>query len=306
MALVEVVQGSVEWIQLRVGIVTGSRVADVMAKLKRKDGEAAVRANYRAEIVSEILSGRAWEHFISREMRWGLENEIFARTAYELHVEGVEQGGSYQVEDGGEQVSRVGFAMHDKIKRFGASPDALVGSDGVAEFKCPNTTTHLDYIIEGRVPAEYQWQMLAEMACTGAKWCDFVSYDPRLPKRLQLYIRRFERDDQRIEEMETEIEKFMVEVDSTIEKLKQSKMIDLDASLEAKLKASQEFLELTKDLTRSPAGQGVPPSDAKGASGSSTQPVASAAAKPSPRTTAAAQPCEAISGKSRGQDASGA
>jgi hypothetical protein len=235
--LVDVEQGSVDWLQMRIGCVTGSRVADVLAKLKRKEGEAAVRANYKAEIVSEQLTGRAWEHFVSREMRWGIENEIFARNAYEMHVDDVKQAGHDEI-TAEDTVERVGFALHDRIKRFGASPDALVGEDGLAEFKCPATTTHIDYIIAGVVPAEYQPQMLAEMACTGRQWCDFVSYDPRLPKRLQLFIRRFERDDARIAAMEAEVEKFLAEVDEQIAKLKDAKMVNLDTSLETELKES--------------------------------------------------------------------
>jgi YqaJ-like viral recombinase domain len=240
MALIEVEQGSAEWLGLRVGIVTGSRVGDVMTKLKRKDAEAAVRANYKTELVCETLTGRSWEHFISREMKWGLENEIFARNAYELHVEGVQSAGSYQVvaSFGGDVVQRVGFALHPTIKRFGASPDVLVGKDGLAEFKCPNTNTHIEYIRAGVVPEEYQFQMLAEMACSERQWCDFVSYDPRLPKRLQLFVRRFERDNARIAEMEVEVEKFLSEVDEQIVKLNSSTLVDLDMTLESKLRES--------------------------------------------------------------------
>jgi putative phage-type endonuclease len=223
MPLVEVEQQSPEWLAMRVGCVTGSRMADVMAKLKRKEGEAQCRQDYKAEIVCEILTGRATEHYVSPAMEWGIENEIFARNAYEVEVGDVQQ---------------VGFALHSSIKRFGASPDGLVGADGLVEFKCPNTATHIEYIIQGVVPAEYHWQMLAEMACAERQWCDFVSYDPRLPKRLQLFVRRFEREDARIIEMETEVVKFLAEVDELIAKLDKSTLVDLDATLESKLRAS--------------------------------------------------------------------
>lgn len=235
--LVDVEQGSVDWLQMRTGCVTGSRVADVLAKLKRKEGEAAVRYNYKAEIISEQLTGRAWDHFVSRDMRWGIENEIFARNAYEMYVDDVKQAGHDEITSE-DTVERVGFALHDRIKRFGASPDALVGEDGLAEFKCPTTTTHIEYIIAGVVPPEYHWQMLAEMACTGRDWCDFVSYDPRLPKRLQLFVRRFERDEARIAEMEAEVEKFLAEVDQAIVKLNSSTLVDLDPTLQTVLEAS--------------------------------------------------------------------
>jgi putative phage-type endonuclease len=223
MPLVEVEQGSAEWLAMRVGIVTGSRMADVMAKLKRKDGEAQCRQDYKAELVCEMLTGRAAEHYVSKEMEWGLENEIFARNAYEVEVGSVEQ---------------VGFALHPRITKFGASPDGLTGTDGLVEFKCPNTTTHIDYVTAGVVPAECQWQMLAEMACSERQWCDFVSYDPRLPKKLQLFVRRLERDNSRVAEMEAEVEKFLAEADELIVKLNKSTLIDLDPTLETKLRAS--------------------------------------------------------------------
>jgi hypothetical protein len=241
MSLVDVEQGSADWLAMRAGIVTGSRVADVMTKLKRKEGEAAVRRNYKADTVCEILTGRATEHYISREMQWGLDNEIFARNAYELHVDEVSAAGSYQVE--GDTVSRVGFALHPKVSRFGASPDALVGEDGLAEFKCPTTATHLEYVIAGVVPEEYHWQMLAEMACAERQWCDFVSYDPRLPKRLQLFVRRMERDEVRIAAMEEEVWKFLAEVDELITKLNKSTLVDLDPTLAGALRKSIEAVE---------------------------------------------------------------
>lgn len=223
MALIDVEQGSAEWLQMRIGCVTGSRMSDVMAKLKRKEGEAQCRQDYKSEIVCEALTGRAADHYVSPAMEWGMENEIFARNAYEVEVGTIEP---------------VGFALHATIKRFGASPDGLVGHSGLVEFKCANTATHIDYIIKGVVPAEYHWQMLAEMACSERDWCDFVSYDPRLPKRLQLFVRRFERDDARIAEMEVEVEKFLAEVDEVIAKLHASNLVDLDPTLETKLRAS--------------------------------------------------------------------
>lgn len=218
-------QGTPEWLAMRVGIVTGSRVADVMAKLSRKNAEAASRQAYKAELVCEMLTGLSAEHYVSPAMQWGIDTEIFARNAYEVEVGSFEQ---------------VGFALHPKIKRFGASPDGLVGSDGLVEFKCPTTGTHIDYIVRGEVPAEYQWQMLAEMACAERQWCDFVSFDPRLPKKFQLFVRRFERDNVRIAQMEEEVTKFLAEVDEQIAKLNDTVLIDLTSTLEEKLRASLE------------------------------------------------------------------
>lgn len=205
MTAIDCIQGSPEWLAVRCGRVTGSRVADVMAKLKRKDGESAARYGYKIEIVVEILTGRAATHFMSDAMLWGVENEPFARAAYELKTDAT--------------VDDIGFAIHPDNKRFGASPDGIIGDDGLLECKCPNTSTHLEYIIAGEVPEQYKPQMLAEMACTGRKWVDFVSFDPRLPERLQLFIRRFERDDAMIYAMDLEITQFLSEVDEMLGKL---------------------------------------------------------------------------------------
>jgi hypothetical protein len=176
-----------------------------MAKLQKKDKEAANRANYRAEIVCERLTGRAADHFVSFDMEWGTANEPLARAAYEIHF--------------GLDVDSIGFAKHEKIDGFGASPDGLVDKDGLLEIKCPKTATHIGYLLDNVVPEEYQPQMLAEMACTGRQWCDFISFDPRLPKKLQMFAVRFHRDEKRIEEMEKEVQKFLFEVDTTIGQL---------------------------------------------------------------------------------------
>ena len=213
-----------EWLQMRLGAVTASRVADVMARLKTKNGEAAVRAAYKAELVCERLTGRAAEHYVSPAMEWGIENETDAKTAYEIET--------------GFDVAPGGIAIHPKIKWLLASPDGLIGEDGLLEAKCPNTTTHIEYILAGIVPAEYQPQMLCQMACTERKFCDFVSFDPRLPKELQLFIRRLERDEAQIATMEAEVIKFSAEVDEVIKKLGKSTLIDLDPTYETKLRES--------------------------------------------------------------------
>ena len=157
-------------------------------------------------------------------MEWGTANEAFAKAAYELAT--------------GLEVEPIGFALHETIKRLGASPDGGVGSDGLVECKCPTTATHIEYIIAGVVPAEYHWQMLCQMACADRQWCDFVSYDPRLPKRLQLFVRRFEREEARISEMLDEVTRFLAEVDEALGALEKSTMIDLDPTLETKLRES--------------------------------------------------------------------
>lgn len=201
MPLVEgISQQTVEWLQMRVGLVTASRMSDVMAKLK-----SAARYGYKKEIVYECLTGLSADTYVSPAMEWGIENEPLARAAYELDH-------NLDVEDGG-------FFIHDKISRFGASPDGLVGDDGVLEIKCPTSQVHLETVLTGVIPVKYEYQMLAEMACSNRQWADFVSFDPRMPKHLKKWEKRFLRDPGRIEEVETEVCKFLLEVIEMLKKL---------------------------------------------------------------------------------------
>jgi hypothetical protein len=219
-------QQTAEWLQMRCGMVTGSRVASVQKFLTRQSGEkkkgeeTEERKKYRHDLVIEVLTGRSMDSYVSDAMQWGADNEPLARAAYEIAND--------------LEVEPIGFAIHDAISRFGSSPDALVGSDGLLEIKCPTTGVHLDYILAGVVPDEYKPQMLAEMACTNRQWVDFVSFDPRLPKKLKLFQRRFNRDEAKIAEMEKAVEQFLEEVDQMLERLKQ----DDPSSLEGVLKQS--------------------------------------------------------------------
>lgn len=221
--IVEVEQQSPDWLSMRIGAVTASRVRDVMAKLKNGE-EAATRAAYKAELVCERLTSLAYEHYVSPSMQWGIDNEPLAKASYELAT--------------GLAIDPGGLAVHPKIKWLMASPDGLVGEHGLIECKCPNTSTHLGYILAGVVPPDYQPQMLCQMACAERQWCDFVSYDPRLPERLQLFVRRFERDNERIKRMESDVEQFLAEVEEEIALLDKSTLIDLDPALETKLRES--------------------------------------------------------------------
>ena len=205
MNIVNVEQGSPEWRQLRAGKVTASRISDVLAKLKN-GGEAATRKNYRAQLVAETLLGHPIEsEWMSPEMKFGVENECLARAAYEMASE--------------RMVQQVGFVLHPTIESSGCSPDGLVRPCGLIEIKVPNTATHLGWILAGKVPTEHQPQMMWQMACTGADWNEFVSFDPRLPSHLQLFVRRLERDQKRITEMEAEVKDFLAEVDEILAKL---------------------------------------------------------------------------------------
>ncbi len=197
-------QGSEEWLAARAGKVTASRIADVLAKIKT--GEAAARRDYKAQLVAEILTGQPQDSgYINAEMQWGTEQEPFARAAYEVATDSM--------------VDQVGFVLHPTIERAGASPDGLVGDSGMVEIKCPKTATHLQYLLAKKVPAQYEPQMLWQMACTGREWCDFASFDPRLPSELQLFVVRLQRDDKRIAEMEAEVNGLLNEVDAMVEQL---------------------------------------------------------------------------------------
>ena len=198
-------QGSPEWLAARVGRVTASRIADVMAK--GKGGEAQTRLNYKWQLVAEVMTGQSQEdRFFSQAMAWGVEQEPFARAAYEIQTGGL--------------VENVGLVAHPSIPRCAASPDGLVGLDGLLEIKCPKTPTHLEYMEKGNIPGHYQLQMLWQMACTGRQWVDFATFDPRLPEELQLFVMRFPRDQARIDAIEAEVQKFWNEIDEIIETLR--------------------------------------------------------------------------------------
>lgn len=193
-------QRSPEWFAARLGCVTASRVKDVMAS-GRGGAPSATRKNYMMELLCERLTGQQGGADLSRNaaVQRGVDLEPFAGMAYES--------------DRGVMIVESGLVMHPTIARFGASPDGLVGEDGLLEIKCPNTATHVATMQSGRHDPQYEWQMLAQMACTGRQWVDFVSYDDRLPEALQYVCHRFERDFKRIREMEAAIKDFLEELD---------------------------------------------------------------------------------------------
>lgn len=195
-----IIQGSAEWIAQRIGKVTASRVADVVAKTK--SGYSASRANYMAELVIERLTGRAADRFVSAEMAWGTEKEPEARERYEFMI--------------GAPVAQTGFIDHPTILMAGASPDGRVGDDGLVEIKCPNSATHLETLLSGKVPARYYTQMTWQIACERRAWCDYVSFDPRFPPGLNIFIKRHERDPRFVVELETEVRTFLAEVDQKV------------------------------------------------------------------------------------------
>ncbi len=198
-----IIQGSPEWFALRVGKVTASRVADVIAKTKT--GWGASRANYMAELIAERLTGEPSEKYTNAAMAWGTEKEPDARAAYEFFRDA--------------HVVEVAFINHPVIGMTGASPDGFVGDHGLVEIKCPNTATHLDTLLSQSIPGKYVTQMLWQMACTGRQWCDFVSYDPRLPEAMSLFVKRVERDDKEIADLEAKVAEFLGELDRKLAQL---------------------------------------------------------------------------------------
>jgi len=209
-------QRTEEWHLARLGKVTASRVADVLAKIKT--GESASRKNYKMELVVQRLTGQPQESFTNAAMEWGTATEPQARMAYEAHT--------------GLFVDEVGFIDHPTIEGFGCSPDGVVGETlhskhnsitpmtGLIEIKCPNTATHIETVLENKAPSKYIPQMQCQMAVTGAKWCDFVSFDPRVPEDLQLLVVRVERDQEYIDSMEVEVKQFLGEVLDLFNQLK--------------------------------------------------------------------------------------
>jgi len=189
-------QGTVEWLQERAGKVTASRIGDLMAKTK--SGYSASRANYMAELVAERLTGVPRQGFSNAAMQWGTETEPQARAMYELET--------------GRSVVETGFHEHPIIEGTGASPDGLVADDGLVEIKCPNTATHIETLRGGPIDRKYMLQMHWQMICTGRDWCDFVSFDPRLPLEMQIHIHRVSKDAELAEDITAEVTKFLAEL----------------------------------------------------------------------------------------------
>jgi len=200
-------QLSEEWFAARCGKVTASRVADIIAKTKT--GYSASRENYLAQLVCERMTGKPAESYSNSAMQWGTDQEPFARAAYEAAKDVL--------------VQEVGFVVHPNIVGAGASPDGLVGEFGLVEIKCPNTATHIQTLLDQKVPDKYNIQMQWQMACTGRQWCDFASFDPRMEEGLQLFIKRVEYHTLYVAELEKEVINFLMDVEDKIQKLNKLK-----------------------------------------------------------------------------------
>ena len=186
-------QGSDEWLQARVGIATASKFADIMARTP------APIANYKSDLVQERLKGEPVSNYRSPDMQWGTDNEPLARLMYALH-------------NPDEEVRSCGIFLHPELK-CGASPDGLIGEDGILEIKCPKTSTHIETLHKKTVPAQYYWQVQGQLWLTGRKWADFVSYDPRLPENASYFCKRVERNDEDIAKLEAKVRDFLLQVE---------------------------------------------------------------------------------------------
>lgn len=196
MIIVDVQQGTPEWLAARAGSLGASQVSLALAKIK--SGYGASRANVRAQLIAERLTGAPCETFQTAEMKYGQETEAEARAAYEFHFDCA--------------VTLVGLVKHPKLPGTHASPDGLLGEDGLVEFKCPNTATHIETLLSGEFDGKYLTQVQWQMAVTGRKWGDLVSYDKRMPAHMRLVVKRIERDEVRIAELEREVTLFLAEV----------------------------------------------------------------------------------------------
>lgn len=197
------IQGSAEWRQARCGSLGASRVADALAKTK--SGWGASRVNLMAELIAERLTGIPADNYTNAAMQWGTATEPDARAAYEFR---------HDID-----VGLVGIVRHPVIAMTHASPDGLVGEDGLIEIKCPSTATHIETLLGASVPGKYLTQIQWQLACTRRAWCDFVSYDPRLPEEHRLFVQRVPRDDKQIAELEREVETFLAEVDHKLSRI---------------------------------------------------------------------------------------
>ena len=198
-----------DWFAARLGKVTASRIADVVAKTK--SGPSASRANYMAQLIVERMTGKPTESYSNSAMQWGTDTEPLARAAYEMTTDYM--------------VNEVGFVEHESLAMCGASPDGLVGEKGLIEIKCPNTSTHIETLINGTIDNKYMLQMQWQMACTDREWCDFVSFDPRMPEPLQLKIIRVPMNEALVVDLENQVEQFLNEVQEKVEFLNNLKVL---------------------------------------------------------------------------------
>jgi putative phage-type endonuclease len=173
---------------------------------KTKTGPSASRNNYLIELALQRVTGAVEQGYTNDAMQHGIDEEPYARVAYEVHTNTF--------------VDQVPFVEHPTIEWFGCSPDGLIDKNGMVEIKNPQSSTHWATIKSDEIPTKYYIQMMAQLSCTGREWNDFVSHDRRMPKRSQLYVKRLYRDDKYIAEMENEVKRFLEEVENEVESMK--------------------------------------------------------------------------------------
>lgn len=196
-----ILQRSEGWFADRCGKVTASRIKDIDAKpVKGKKYNALTLT-----ILSERITGVQEETPTSKVMQWGIDQEENAIAAYENET--------------GNFVKGTGLIDHPVIKLSGASPDGLVNLNGQIEVKCPSIATHLNTLLTKEIPVEHIPQITWQLACTRRKWCDFVSYDPRLPEHLQLVVIRVNAEDLDIAGIEQSVIRFNQKIDQIIAEL---------------------------------------------------------------------------------------
>lgn len=189
-------QRSDEWFNAKIGNVGASRIADILAKTK--SGYSASRNNYMTDLILEKITGKKTDSFTSAAMQYGIDMEADARSAYELETFNI--------------VTECGFILHPEIENAGASPDGLIGDDGVLEIKCFQPSNHLNYLLTGEIETKYIYQMQWQMECTGRSHADFVAYNPNFPDNMKLFIKRVNKDQKLVDTIKAEVIKFLEEM----------------------------------------------------------------------------------------------
>lgn len=205
MIVLDLEQGSPEWKAARSGLASGSKFKDIdsepRSKADKEAGKLSDKAyTYLCELAAEVITGEQVE-ISGKPLDWGNEHESGACSLYEMSKADVEH---------------VGIILDDS-KKYGASPDGLVGDDGMIEIKCPyNTVNHIKTVVSGEMPKEHMPQVQGNMMINGRKWCDFISYDPRIKGKGKFFVVRVERDDEYIDKLRTKVENFVTKLDQML------------------------------------------------------------------------------------------
>jgi putative phage-type endonuclease len=197
-------QGSAAWYAARTGLLTASRMPAAMSRLKN-GADSADRRALKFELLAERLTGDVVSHYVTPAMQHGIDTEPAARAAYESHT--------------GTLVQECGFITHPTIELFGASPDGRIGKSLGVEIKCPTTTKFLSWRMDGIVPSEHKPQMVAQCVCAGFESVEFIAFDPRVPRALQLFVVRYAPTQEERDAIEAAAVEFLREVDAMHQQL---------------------------------------------------------------------------------------